>query len=296
MVALTGLSAFPITPMDADGRVDAAALGRLLAPLVEAGVDSIGLLGSTGSYPFLTRSERRRAVDVAMDRAGRVPVLVGVGALRTDEAVALARDARDAGASAGLLAAVSYTPLTDDEVFAHFATVARESRLPLCIYDNFATTHFRFTPALIGRLARLDGVIAVKGASAEASVAAAHHAELRAAVPEGFSVGYSGDWNVTEMLLAGGAAWYSVAGGLFPRRCLAMARAAQAGDAAEARRLNAQLQPLWDLFKEFSSLRVCYALANLLGVCRAEPPRPILPLPESAVQRIAAVANTLDLS
>jgi 4-hydroxy-tetrahydrodipicolinate synthase len=87
MVALTGLSAFPITPSDTDGRVDTAALCRLLAPLVEAGVDSIGLLGSTGSYPFLTRGERHRAVEVAMDHAGPVPVLVGVGALRTDEAV-----------------------------------------------------------------------------------------------------------------------------------------------------------------------------------------------------------------
>ncbi|MET0971339.1 MAG: dihydrodipicolinate synthase family protein [Tardiphaga sp.] len=297
MVALKGLSAFPITPMDAAGRVDTAALSRLLAPLVEAGVDSIGLLGSTGSYPFLARAERRRAVEVAIDSAGRrVPILVGVGALRTDEAVALAKDARDAGASAGLLAAVSYTPLTDDEVFEHFATVARESRLPICIYDNFATTHFRFTPALVGRLARLDGVIAVKGTSPEPAQAAAHHAALRDAVPAGFSVGYAGDWNVTEMLLAGGEAWYSVAGGLFPKRCLAIVRAAEAGDAGEARRLNAQLQPLWDLFKEFSSLRVTYALAGILDICRAEPPRPILPLPDAATQRIAAVARTLDLS
>lgn len=297
MVALTGLSAFPITPMDAGGRVDTAALGRLLAPLVGAGVDSIGLLGSTGSYPYLTRGERRRAIEMATDSAGRrVPVLVGVSALRTDEAIALAQDARDAGASAGLLAAVSYTPLTDDEVFEHFATVARESRLPLCIYDNFATTHFRFTPALVGRLARLDGVIAVKGASTEAPLAAAHHAQLRAVVPDGFSVGYSGDWNVTEMLLAGGEAWYSVAGGLFPKRCLAIVRAAQAGNADEARRLNAQMRPLWELFKEYSSLRVTYALADILGICRAEPPRPILPLPDAAIQRVAAVAKTLDLS
>jgi 4-hydroxy-tetrahydrodipicolinate synthase len=296
MVALTGLSAFPITPLDTDGRVDTAALGRLLKRLVEAGVDSIGLLGSTGSYPFLTRGERRRAVEVAMDHAGPVPVLVGVGALRTDEAVALAKDARDAGAAAGLLAAVSYTPLTDDEVFEHFATVARESGLPLCIYDNFATTHFRFTPALVGRLAVLDSVIAVKGTSPEPAHAAAHHAALRAVVPAGFPVGYAGDWNVVEMLLAGGDAWYSVAGGLFPKRCLAIVRAAQAGDADEARRLNAQMQPLWDLFKEFSSLRVTYALANLLGLCRADPPRPILPLPDSAVQRIAAVTKALDLS
>ena len=85
MSAFTGLSAFPITPSDADGRVDADALRRLLAPLVAAGVDSIGLLGSTGTYAYLARAERRRAVAVAADAVGgRVPLLVGVGALRTD--------------------------------------------------------------------------------------------------------------------------------------------------------------------------------------------------------------------
>ncbi len=86
-----------------------------------------------------------------------MPLLVGIGALRTDEAVRLAQDARAAGASAGLLAPVSYTPLTEDEVFAHFAAVAGEGGLPLVIYDNPATTHFRFTPTLLGRLARLPG-------------------------------------------------------------------------------------------------------------------------------------------
>jgi 4-hydroxy-tetrahydrodipicolinate synthase len=74
------------------------------------------LLGSTGTYAYLTRSERRRALDTALDEvSGRTPILVGVGALRTDEAVRLAQDANAAGATAGLLAAVSYTPLTEDE-------------------------------------------------------------------------------------------------------------------------------------------------------------------------------------
>src|SRR3954467_6370404 len=81
---------------------------------------------------------------------------------RTDEAVRLAQDAKAIRADAGLLAPVSYTPLTDGEVFEHFATVARESRLPLCIYDNPSTTHFKFSPTLVGRLSQLPGIIAVK--------------------------------------------------------------------------------------------------------------------------------------
>jgi 4-hydroxy-tetrahydrodipicolinate synthase len=293
---LNGLSAFPITPADPNGKVDTSALKRLLAPLVAANVDSIGLLGSTGSYPYLTRAERRRATDAALEVAGgKVPVLVGIGALRTDEAIALAQDARAAGASAGLLAAVSYTPLFVDEVVEHFSAVAA-SDLPICIYDNFATTHFRFTPELVGRIARIPGVVAVKGTATTPDLIADHHKQLRDAVPTGFSVGYAGDWNATEALIAGGDAWYCVAAGLFPNACLAIARAAESGDAAEARRLDAAMQPLWTLFKEFSSLRVIYAAADIMGITDAKPPRPILPLPEAAQARIAQVLKEMALT
>ena len=294
---LKGLSAFPITPSDAEGRVDVAAVRKLASRLSDAEVDSIGLLGSTGIYAYLTRSERRRALEAALDEVGgQVPVLVGVGALRTDEAVRLAQDAKAAGAAAGLLAPVSYAPLTENEVFEHFATVARESGLSLCIYDNPSTTHFRFSPALIGRLSRLPEIIAVKSPAPEPQAIPRHLAELRSVVPDGFSLGYSVDWNSVEALIAGGHAWYSVLAGLFPRISMAFVQAVQNGDAAEARRLNERLEPLWSLFKELSSLRVMYASADLLGICRAELPPPILPLTGAARQRVANALKALDLT
>lgn len=294
---MTTLSAFPITPTDANGRVDAAALHELLRPLVAAEVHSIGLLGSTGSYPFLSREERRRVVEAAVDEvAGRVPLLVGVGALRTDDAVRIAQDAKAAGADLGLLAAVSYTQLTEDEVFEHFATVAQESGLPLCIYDNPGTTHFRFSPALVGRLGRVPGIVAVKSPAPEPQAIPEHLRSLRDVVPEGFSLGYSGDWNSVEALIAGGDAWYSVVAGLFPKISMDIVRAVQAGETAEARRLNARLEPLWELFREFSSLRVIYALVGLLDICRAVPPRPILPLTGAAHRKVADTLKMLDFA
>jgi 4-hydroxy-tetrahydrodipicolinate synthase len=290
------LSAFPITPSNADGQVDLGALQALLQPLAAAGVGSIGLLGSTGTYAFLARHQRRRAVEAAVAAvAGRAPILVGVGALRTDEAVRMAQDAKGAGAEAGLLAAMSYTPLTEDEVFVHCETVARESGLPLCLYDNPGTTHFRFTPALVGRLARVPGIVAIKSPSPEPGGAAEHLDALRAVVPAGFSLGYSGDWNALAALLAGGEAWYSVFAGLFPQPALAIVRAVEAGDAAEAQRLNARLEPLWGLFRTYSSLRVIYACADLLGLCRTAPPRPILPLAGEARRQVADTLAALEL-
>jgi len=297
MAFMTGLSAFPITPSDANGRVDVSGLRHLLSRLTAATVDSIGLLGSTGSYAYLSREERRRAVETAVEAVdGRCPILVGVGALRTDDAVRLAQDARAIGASMGLLAPVSYTPLLDEEVFEHFGTVSRESGLPLCIYDNPSTTHFRFSTALVARLSELPGIVAVKSPATEAGSTAAHLRELRALVPPSFSLGYSADWNSVEALIAGADVWYSVAGGLFPEECLRMVRAVQRGNAAEARRLDAEMKPLWDLFREFSSLRVIYAAVEVLGLSGTHPPRPILPLSNAARERVAVVLRELKLS
>ncbi len=295
MTPFQGLIAFPITPMDADGRVDCAALRRLVRQIVDAEADAIGVLGSTGSYPYLTRDERRRAIDATVAEAdGRTPVIAGIGALRTDDAALLAQDAKACGAAGGLLAPVSYTPLTDDEVFAHFQAVAASSDLPICIYNNPATTHFTFSDVLIGRLSGVENVVAVKTAAPPAAEAEGAVADLRAYVPEGFSVGYSTDWGATEALIAGGDAWYSVLAGLYPRTCMDIRRAVQAGDTARARQLNARLAPLFDLFKTHTSLRVIYAAANLTGVCLAGPPRPILPLAAEIQVRISDVLAALE--
>lgn len=294
MHIFSGLSAFSITPADAAGRVDTAALARLLERIASAGAGSIGLLGSTGGYAFLSRDERRRAVEAAMESVGgRIPVIVGVGALRTDEAENLARDAKAAGAEGLLLAPMSYTPLTQDEVFQHMAAVAGAGGLPLCIYNNPGTTRFVFTDALIARLAEVPNIAAIKMPLPADGDFGGELARLRALTPEDFSIGYSGDWGAAASLLSGGDAWYSVVGGLLPAEALALARAAMAGDRAETERLDRNFQPLWDLFKAFGSFRVMYAIADLLGLCRVAPPRPVLPLGPADVQRVKAALESL---
>jgi len=291
-----GLSAFPITPADERGQVDTKALARLLKRLEAAQVDSVGLLGSTGTYAYLTRSERRRAVEAAAEcLGGRVPVIAGIGALRTDDAQDLARDASAAGADGLLLAPVSYTPLTDEEVFQHFAAVAAVTDLPLCIYNNPGTTHFTFSDELVARLSAVPRIVAIKNPAPPPAEAAGSFEALRRKLPAGFAIGYSGDWHSAAAVLAGGVAWYSVLGGLLPRPALALLRAAQAGDAAEMRRIDATLEPLWELFRRFGSLRVIYAAANLLRLTDAQPPRPILPLGPSERQRIEAALAGLEM-
>ena len=231
----TGLVAFPLTPADAGGTVDADAVALLVDRLAEAGTDSIGLLGSTGTYAYLNRVERSRAVTAAIEAAGgRVPVIVGIGALRTTWSQELAADAERLGAAGLFMAPMSYTPLTQGEVAHHYQAVASCSDLPLCIYNNPSTTHFAFPDGLIAELAAVPSITAIKMPLPDDGNYAAELARLRKHAPDTFKIGYSGDWGAAGSLLAGGDAWYSVVAGLLPAPALRLTRAAQAGRTAEA--------------------------------------------------------------
>ena len=290
----TGLSAFPLTPADAAGVVDTDALGVLVDRLATAGVDSIGLLGSTGIYAYLDRAERARAVAAGIEAAaGRVPVIVGVGALRTSWAIDLVGDAERAGASGLLLPPMSYAALTHGEVAAHYGAVAGATALPLCVYNNPGTTSFTFSDTLIAELAEVPGIAAIKMPPLADDDYAGELARLRAATPKAFAIGYSGDWGATPSLLAGGAAWYSVVAGLLPGPALRLTRAAQAGRKDEAEAMEAAFAPLWALFKANGSLRLMYAIADRLSLSVGDPPLPLMRVGGSAVAAVDAALDRL---
>lgn len=276
----SGLSAFPLTPL-LGGTPDEAAFVRLVERLAAARVDSICALGSTGHYAYLGRGERARIVRLAVEHAGQVPVIAGIGALATREVLALAEDAQQAGASAVLLAPMSYQKLTEEEVFGLYASVTRALSVPLVVYDNPGTTHFEFSDELHGRIARLPRVASIKipPTGTDPVAAGARIARLRALIPPQVTIGISGDASAACALGAGCTVWYSVIGGLFPATALPITRAAQRGDPEEAQRLSARLEPLWALFRRHGSLRVIATAAELLG--HAEPPS--LPLPLRAL-------------
>jgi len=283
-----GLSAFPLTPANADGVVDADALGRMVDRLAAAGVDSIGLLGSTGGYAYLDRSERDRAVDVAVEAvAGRTRLVVGVGALRTDWACGLARRAEWVGADGLLLAPMSYLPLTEAEAAAHFRAVAGATALPLCIYNNPTTTNFRFSDTLVAELAAVPGIAAIKMPLPADGAYADEMARLRPSAPPGFAIGYSGDWGAAPSLLAGGDAWYSVIGGLLPVEALRLTRAAMAGRRDEAAAIDAAFGGFWALFRRHGSLRIVHAAARLLDLPAGDPPLPVRPVAPAVEHEVA---------
>ncbi|TVP45425.1 MAG: dihydrodipicolinate synthase family protein [Halomonas sp.] len=295
----TGLSAFPLTPMNEQGIHEHECI-RLVARLAEAEVDSIGVLGSTGNYAYLSIEERARVAKLCIEHASNVPVVVGIGALRTRDVLVNAENAQQAGASGVLLAPVSYQKLTDDEVYTLYETVCGSLSVPLCVYDNPGTTHFEFSDELHGRIAQLPQVRSIKIPPAQNGVAITPErvARLRAIIPSQVTIGISGDHAAAIGLLAGCDAWYSVTGGLYPETALALTRAAQAGDAQQANALSAALEPLWALYREHGgSLRVAATIAELTGkVSQPCLPQPLKTLQGDARKRVESVIEALSLN
>jgi 4-hydroxy-tetrahydrodipicolinate synthase len=294
----SGLSAFPLTPLSSDS-LDEAAFVRLVERLAAAEVDSITALGSTGSYAYLDADERSRAARLAVEHAGGTPVFVGIGALRTRDVLAHAEAAERAGASGLLLAPMTYQPLADDDVFELFRAVTSASSLPVVLYDNPGTTHFRFTTELYGRIAQLPRIASIKipGVPDDPAAATARVQEIRAAVPAHVTIGVSGDGKAAAGLAAGCDAWYSAIAGTLPATAQRITRAALEGRVQEALDESERLEPLWRLFAEFGgSIRVVAAIAEQLGLASQRClPLPIQGLDSGQRARVAEVLAELHL-
>lgn len=299
--ALHGLVAYLPTPVRYD-EVDLAAFGRLVERAVAAGVDALGVLGSTGAAMHLDRDERHAVVRRAVDLAAGVPVVAGVSALRTAAAQEHADDAQSAGASALLLAPVGYVPLVVTEAVGLFEDVLAGIDVPLVVYDNPATTRVDMSTGLLVRLAALPGVGGVKTPGPRAALARARVAEFRAALPLGMSLGFSGDDAGAAALRAGADAWHSTLAGTLPELFGPLARAASLGaagadpvpdDAGDTSHLAA----LWDLVRRHTGVRVASTTAELLGLVGGPSlPRPLLPLAAAdrdALRRVLAELGVL---
>lgn len=260
-----GLCAFPLTPI-VDDHIDLYAVASLVSRAAGAGVDSLGMLGSTGNYVYLSRDERRAVLETAVDAADGVPIIAGVGAVRTRDVLAHVDDAQAIGASALLLAPVSYQRLSEEEVFSLYQAVSAASSAPIVVYDNPGTTGFIFSDELYSRITEIPAVASIKIPPPQQGQASARLGELRSLLPERISVGVSGDAAAAEALLAGCDAWYSVIAGVLPKQAKEISDHAFAGRRELAEKAARNLEPVWSLFRAYGSLRVTAAIAGELGL------------------------------
>jgi len=265
-----------VTPFR-DGSVDTKALADLVESQIAAGVHGLVPCGSTGESATMSHDEHLTVVrEVVRVARKRVPVVAGTGSNATNEAIKLTRGAQEVGADAALLISPYYNKPTQDGIVQHYAAIADATKIPLIAYNIQGRTASNITAETMARLARIPRLIGVKEASGSMSQALE---TLHACGPD-FAV-WSGDDIITLPLMAAGAIGViSVTSNVAPVKMVALSDAMRAGDLARARRINADLMPLFrDLFLEVNPIPVKAALA-IMGRCSDEIRLPLTKITE----------------
>src|SRR5215203_5845597 len=160
----SGLMPAMVMPFDEHGEVDLRATEAVVERFIEAGVSGVSPLGSTGEFSHLLADERKRFLEEVIKMvAGRVPLVVGVGAAGTKEMVELASHAESVGADAVLAVSPFYWKVGEEALFNHFATVADAVETPVLLYNLPMLTGIELSPALISRLAgERENIVGIK--------------------------------------------------------------------------------------------------------------------------------------
>jgi 4-hydroxy-tetrahydrodipicolinate synthase len=261
-----GLSGFPITPLK-NGEVDLNVLCSIRDHIDCAGLDSIGVLGSTGSFAYLSDIQR---ISV-MECWGKATTswIAGVSATTTKEAIKYSKIAEKNGAQGIIANAFAYVPLSSEELKSYFLDIADASSLPLCVYDNPLTTGQTLSDELIRDLSQHENIKAIKVFAKQNNVEQHSRLSILDILP-----GYAVDANCCEAMISGGSTWYSTLAGTLPELLVPVMNAIKAGEHANARQLNNEVKPLYELMKQYSGFRVMHALANQRG-WTCELPKPL---------------------
>jgi 4-hydroxy-tetrahydrodipicolinate synthase len=250
-----------VTPMHADGAVDAAAFRRLIDWHVEQGTDAIVAVGTTGESATLDEQEHCDAIALAVEHAaGRIPIIAGTGANSTSEAITLTRCAQRAGADACLLVTPYYNKPTQEGLYLHHRAVAEAVDIAQILYNVPGRTAVDMLPETVARIAEIDNVVGVKEATGKLE----RITRLRELTSPEFAI-YSGDdATAREAILLGANGDISVTANVAPAAMHAMCAAALAGDRARAEELDRPLAGLHSkLFLEANPIPVKWALAEM---------------------------------
>ena len=249
-----------VTPFSG-GYVNLDRFASLVDRQVEAGVDFLVPLGTTGETPCLSEEERLQLLVTAKEHSAGRPVMVGVGTNSLDATLRNIRQIENYGADAFLVVVPYYNKPTQQGQYEYFRAIAEASSKSIVIYNVPGRTGVNMTAETCLRLAEeVENIVAVK----EASGNYAQISEIIRNRPEGFSV-LSGNDNETLSLMATGAdGVISVASNLVPAEMTALVRAMQEGRLDEARRMNFRLIPLFKgCFIESNPIPVKAGMASL---------------------------------
>ena len=245
---LRGLIPATVLPMTEDALVDEPGLRRYIAYVAAAGPKALAINADTGEGPHLWPDERRRVLEVVVDEVGdRVPIVAGLGAQFTEQAVKAAREFASIGAAGFLVFPISAYqghPLDPEVPVRYHAAIGEATGLPLILFNlQPALGGVNFTPETLYRLCQLADVVAIKEASFDAKLFVEVRDAVKAARPE--CVVLTGNDNfIYESFVLGAEGALIGFGAVATRRQVEMIELALAGRFAEAKAIWERLQPL----------------------------------------------------
>lgn len=275
-----------ITPFR-QGRVDEKALGDLVEFHIRNGTSALVPCGTTGESATLSYEEHDKVIELTVQYAkGRIPVIAGTGSNSTDEAIALTKHAKNAGAQASLQVSPYYNRPTQKGLYLHFKKIAEGTDIPIIIYNIASRTGVNIEPETFVKLAEIKNIIGVK----EASGSLEQMARIRNLCPKDFLL-ISGDDALTLPVMAiGGVGVISVVANIVPRDVADLCAAFEKGDIRKAENLHYRLLNLVKaMFIETNPIPVKTAM-GLMKMCE---PGLRLPMCEMDVKNREKLVETL---
>jgi 4-hydroxy-tetrahydrodipicolinate synthase len=258
---LTGVCMFSgaitamVTPFR-EGRLDENRLREQVEYQIKNGIDGLVPVGTTGESPTLDFKEHARVLELTVQFArGRVPVIAGVGANATTEALELHQIAKRVGATAGLSVNPYYNKPTQEGLYRHFMTLADRVDLPIVLYNIPGRTGVTMSAQTVARLSEHRNIVAIKEATGSLDMASEIMSLCDITV-------LSGDDSLTVPLMSIGATGIvSVASNLIPSQIKTMTKAALEGNFKGAREIHLRLfQFIRSLFLDGNPVGIKYAM------------------------------------
>ncbi|MEM1083889.1 MAG: 4-hydroxy-tetrahydrodipicolinate synthase [Verrucomicrobiota bacterium] len=268
-----------VTPFR-DGAIDRPAFKALIDRQIEAGIDGIVPVGTTGESPTLNRDEHVEVIKLAVEYAARrCQVVAGTGANSTAEAIELTEAAEAAGATGSLQVSPYYNKPSQEGLYQHFKAIAKATSLPIMLYSIPGRSVIEIATDTAARLAAdCRNITAIK----EAGGSVERVNQLVQALPEGFAI-LSGDDPLTLPFMSCGAVGLvSVAANIIPDVMARLVKACLNGSFDEALALQKQFYPLLRglMSLEVNPVPIKEAVA-LQGHCSNEIRLPLVPLSDA---------------
>lgn len=236
-----GVSCALLTPVTANGSVDAESLDRLVARAAAAGVRGLSPIGSTGEGSRLSREQRLQVVKQVAGAGTGLPVMSGAPSQALDDVLHELDDFAAAGAQAGLVAPPGYYASSDAGVLAYFTALAARSPLPLVLYHIPAMAGVGFSPEVVAELADHPAVVGLKDSSRDLEYL---RAVVRATVNAEFAIVTGTDALLVESLDSGAVGAIAASPNVAPGLAVQVWDAWSKRDLTAARGLQDDLQDL----------------------------------------------------